>query len=92
MTKRGLTLEPLLTPPVLAKALGVHPGKVRAWIESGELEAVNLATSRCGRPRYRVRQDAVDTFLERRKVIPRPVAPRRQRGKDPDGFIRYYSQ
>jgi hypothetical protein len=24
----------------------VHPGKIRSWIESGELEAINLATNR----------------------------------------------
>jgi excisionase family DNA binding protein len=39
------------TPPEIARRLGVGPEKVLAWIRSGELAAVNLATTRHGRPR-----------------------------------------
>ncbi len=32
-----------MTPPAVAKRLGVNAEKVRGWIHSGELRAVNLS-------------------------------------------------
>jgi len=43
-----------LTPPAIAKRLGVAEETVRGWIASGELRAANLARRGCVRPRYRV--------------------------------------
>jgi hypothetical protein len=91
MADSKLSLERLLTPPAVAKALAVHPQKVRSFIESGELEAFNLAAKRCGRPRYRITPAALNAFLERRKVVPRTVAARRRRDRDAPGFVRYYT-
>ena len=90
MADTALSLEKPLTPPTVARALGIHPDKVRGFIESGELEAINLAVNRCGRPRYRITPAALEAFLERRKVVPRPLAIRRRREKDQPGFVRYY--
>jgi hypothetical protein len=40
----------LLTPPQLAKQLGVHPDKIHAWIRSGELHATNIAATLSDQP------------------------------------------
>lgn len=88
---RAAPVVPDLTPPEIAERLRVHADKVRHWIERGELEAVNLATSRCGRPRYRVSAEALERFLERRQVLPRSQATR-QKTQLPPGFVRYYRQ
>jgi hypothetical protein len=34
-----------LTPPQLARENGVSPDKVHAWIRSGKLQAINVATN-----------------------------------------------
>ena len=34
-----------LSPPKYAEGLGVDPAKVLAWIKSGELRAINVATT-----------------------------------------------
>jgi hypothetical protein len=51
-----------ITPPRLAKKWGIHPDKVRKWIASGELRAMNLGTDPNGRPRYRILIDEVERF------------------------------
>src|SRR5262245_18072506 len=48
---RGLTVRDV------ARRYRVSPDKVRAWITSGELRAVNTATALCGRPRWVVPAD-----------------------------------
>jgi len=40
------------TPPQIAKYLGVRTDKIRHWIARGELQAVNLAETRSGRPSF----------------------------------------
>jgi len=68
-----------LTPPQLARELGIRPGKVLAWVRAGELTAVDMAQNRGGRPRYRIARRAVDAFLAARAVVPRATTPRRRR-------------
>ncbi|MEO2047197.1 MAG: helix-turn-helix domain-containing protein [Pirellulales bacterium] len=58
------------TPPELAKLLGVGHDKILHNIRTGELEAVNMATSRSGRPRYRIHESAIERFLLSRRVVP----------------------
>ena len=55
-----------LTPPQLAKEIGIDPEKVIAWINAGELRAVNIAKNRHGRARWRVLLDDWDKFLDSR--------------------------
>ena len=43
-----------LTPPQVAKRLGVNPDKVLHWIRKGELHAVNVTVKPGGRPKYRI--------------------------------------
>ena len=61
----------------VAEQLGVDPGKVRAWIRSGELIGVNVAATSMGRPRFRIAQTDLELFLLSRR--PTPPAPRRRR-------------
>ena len=67
-----------LTPPKLAEQLGVDPSKVLAWIASGELVALNLATSTSGRPRWAITPNDLERFLTGRRSC-RPINPQRRR-------------
>jgi excisionase family DNA binding protein len=86
MQDRG-TVE-IVTPPALAKELGVSRDKVLGWIKAGELEAVNLAANRNGRPRYGITRAAVQAFLGRRAVVKRATPHRRP--KPPTGLIEFF--
>ncbi|MBC7853296.1 MAG: helix-turn-helix domain-containing protein [Pirellulaceae bacterium] len=66
-----------LTVPQVAESLGIDPGKVLAWIRKGELVAVNIAHDSGGRPRWRIREAALDAFLLRRQSQP-PTPVRRR--------------
>ena len=65
-----------LTPPQVARRLGVNPDKVLRWIRSGELSAVNVTTKPGGRPKYRIAAADLDTFKNRRSPQHR-VKPKR---------------
>lgn len=78
----------LLTPPAIAKALGVKPERVRAWIQAGTLDAFNLADATATRPRYRVSEHQLEKFLETRRVNPKPK--RRQRATREGTLKRYW--
>jgi excisionase family DNA binding protein len=60
--------RPWLTPPEVAAELGIEPGKVIAWIHSGELPASDITEKRGERPRWRIRRTDLDDFLRRRQV------------------------
>ncbi len=63
----------------VAADLAVTPDKVLDWIRSGQLQAVNVATTPNGkRPRYRITPEALDEFLAARSVLPTPKASRRR--------------
>lgn len=63
--------EKLLTPPEFARRLGVSPKKVRAWIRSQQLTAINVASNPMGRAIYKIRPtDAAD--FERRREQGKP--------------------
>jgi len=74
-----------ITPPKLAKLLGVNSNKVRGWIESGELRAVNLGNAT--RPRWRISQDELDAFVLRRTSGPKPESISRRRRRVPSGSV-----
>lgn len=78
-----------LTPPELAKELGVSPDKVLYWIHSGELQAANLATRQGGRPRYSIDRKSVESFKRMRaNQSPPPIQKRRK--KTPAGVIEFF--
>ncbi len=71
-----------LTPPQVAERFGIDPEKVRAFIDSGELRAINVAAKRCSRPRWRISPDALADFEASRSATPPPTVTRRRR-RDP---------
>jgi excisionase family DNA binding protein len=66
-----------------AQQLGVGTATVLAWINSGELKAVNMARSAKGRrPRWRITRAALDAFLLTRTTTQAPAkSSRRTRAK-----------
>ena len=78
-----------LSPPELARRWGVSAEKVRTWVRTGELKAVNGATRPGERPRFLI--DIVDLaeFEARRLVVATPAAPRRRRRRD-IGVTKYF--
>lgn len=75
------------TPPQVAKLLGVKPGKVNEWIDSGELPAVNIAQSKGGRARWRVSAEAFDLFQRKRMKTPPTPVRRKRRASDVKQFV-----
>jgi hypothetical protein len=80
----------MISPPVLARRWAVSASKILSWIHSGQLRALNVATSLGGRPRYRISEGDIADFERRRVAVPEGVArrPNRQR-RDPD-IIRFF--
>jgi transposase len=77
------------TPREVAKIIRKSPDWVRAAIERGELGALNLATRRCGRPRYVILPQHLEEFARRRRATTEvQPAPRRRRQA---GLIDYYT-
>ena len=57
-----------LSPIEVARMLGVRDAKVFAWIRTGEINAVDLSQGSGKRPRYRIKPEAVEAFIQRRTV------------------------
>jgi len=79
---RGLTVHDV------AQRYRVSPDKVRTWIRSGELAAINTASSRCGKPRYVITPEALADFERGHQAAtpPKPTPRRRRR----TGQVDYY--
>jgi hypothetical protein len=69
------------TVPELAEREHIGQSKLRAWIESGELLAVNLATRRGSRPRWHVSRESWDAFKLARSNAGLARARRRHRSQ-----------
>jgi hypothetical protein len=67
------------TPQEVAVRYRISPDRVRAMIARGELGALNLATVRCGRPRYVVLEEHLTAFERQRSAAPPPKPARRRR-------------
>lgn len=84
MTTRSLTgcdttaEQAFLSPPRVARRLGVSHSKILAWIASSELRAADFATVRGQRPRWRVAETDLTAFLARRTTSPPPEQRRRK--------------
>ena len=79
----------MLSPPQVAQRFGVAPEKILAWIHSGELRAIDVATRRGGRPRYRVDPADLALFVRKRTVGTPTPATRRIR-KPPTNVIEFF--
>lgn len=68
------------TPADIARERKLRVSKVLTWIRTGELEAINLAEKRTGRPRWRISDEALAAFdAARSNRVRLPVRARRQR-------------
>jgi excisionase family DNA binding protein len=79
-----------LTPPQIARRLGVKASKVLAWIDRGELVAANLADRRGGRPRWRIAPEALASFLAARSSRPATQATNRHRLRKREAVIQFF--
>ena len=82
-----------LTPAEVASRLGLTKvDVVRSWISNGELPASNVASDLRGRPTWRIREQDLNDFLERRRTVPAAAEPvrRRRRPRDPEPVTRYF--
>jgi len=72
------TNERWLTPPAIARQLGVTNDKVLSWIRSGRLKAVNLSDG--DRPRWKISPADLQVFLDTRsnQVSTKPPRTRRE--------------
>jgi excisionase family DNA binding protein len=68
-----------LTPPAVAEQLGIDADRVVRLIRSGEIEAVDVSNRGSRRPRFRISPQALEAFLNRRRVVPPAPAVRRRR-------------
>jgi len=71
----------------VAEALAVDERRVRGWIRSGELPAVDVGPARGKHRRWRIAQSDLELFLARRAAT-RPAAPARRRRRE-EGIIRF---
>lgn len=78
-----------LTPPQIAKELHIRDSKVAVWIARGELVAVNVAERPNSRPRWRVKRQDLDDFLQRRQSQTPPPRPIR-RHRRPEHIIQFF--
>lgn len=69
------------TPNELARLLRVSPDRVRAWIHSGELAALDTARHRCGKPRYVILPQHLAEFERRRRAATPAAKPAPRRRK-----------
>jgi excisionase family DNA binding protein len=76
LTLRGYTVADV------AQRLRVGPDKVRAWINCGELRAINTAGVLCGKPRWVISPDALAEFEKRRVGGPPPKPVKRKKRMD----------
>lgn len=72
----------------LAKILRVSPDKIRGWIRSGNLKAINIASTLAGKPRFVILPKHLEEFEQTRTTGPPPKTIRKKR--KPKGYIDFY--
>lgn len=79
---RRPALAVYLTPSDIATSRVVNVTKVLAWIDSGELRAVNVAANKAGKlPRWRISPADLEAFDAARVAVPQTPVTRRPRQK-----------
>ena len=78
-----------LTPPAIARELGIDPSKVIGWIMRGELRGVNVSANpaTAKRARWRVAKDDLENFLDTRAAQPVRSVERKRRRRP--GVVEY---
>lgn len=80
------------TPPQYAESRGVNVRKVLWWIETGELQAVNFATKRSGRKRWKLSQESIAAFEQARTNHGKSATPAKRRREKPEtgGVVEFF--
>ncbi len=86
----GQASSPWLRPSEIAGRYGIDVGKVLGWIRSGELSAINIASTTSGRPRYCIDPEALKVFERRRSVTTPPKGSRSRRRHKPVDVIEFF--
>jgi excisionase family DNA binding protein len=68
--EKPMITEPLLNVNQVAKLLSMHPSTIRKLIYDHSLKAIQAGTGRRG---YRVERQAVQDYLDSKKVLPTEV-------------------
>ena len=79
-----------LTVAELAQSLACDAGKILTWIHRGELEALNVAESATGRPRWRIPREAWERFMLVRSNRSTAAKPRAKRRRRDDRVIEFF--
>jgi excisionase family DNA binding protein len=83
-----------LTPEQFAERYGISVRNVEKLLRSGELTAVNVGVGRKNK-RWRIRQQDIDQFEQRRLSTPVTTAARRRRRaaeQEPPGYTRFFAE
>ena len=84
----ALAITKFLSPPTIARQLGVKAERVVGWIKAGQLRGFNLAEPGSRRPRYKVDPIDLQAFLNKKAVTAMPKAARRRR--QPAGVTEFF--
>ncbi|MBI3861140.1 MAG: hypothetical protein HY290_04510 [Planctomycetia bacterium] len=87
MRSKSSRAKAKINPPEIAKRWGISPSKVFAWIRTGQLRAINVATTTTGRSRYAIDLTDLAEFELRRQAVPPPKPNRTRRHRSPDDRI-----
>lgn len=78
-----MLIDSPVSPPKLAKLLGVKPDTVRSWIDSGKLEGLDCSAAGATRPRWLITPEAWERFCSTRSSRSKPdqqkPTPRRRK-------------
>jgi hypothetical protein len=77
------------SPAAVAAELSIRRATVLAWIQSGELGAINLAERATDPPRWRIPRETLERFLESRRAKPPALRPARRR-RPPADVIQFF--
>ena len=88
MQTKSLHSDRGLTPNQLAQRYGVSAHKVIAWIYSGELRAIDVASADSSKPRYRILPEDMAAFEASRATKGRARQRRAASGADPSDVLR----
>jgi hypothetical protein len=71
----------------LCRRWQIGADKIRGFLRRGELVGVNVASSLCGKPQWRITAESVEQFEKKRTSA---LPPKPQRRRRPPALIDYY--
>lgn len=74
-------MSEIYTTTEAARLIKVHPETMRDLINSGQIDATNVARNPLGQPRYRIDAEEIERFLRARKKAAVPKSRRRSKVK-----------